>query len=111
MSSQGYRPPALSSAELRKLVLDAIQEAPDKNRESFHALFDHPERGLSADDVIHGLESDWVVRQKKFNEDEWQWNYVIQTESIDGEPMEIVIAVDTCRREFVVITRWRIDEP
>jgi hypothetical protein len=108
MSGQGYKPSALCTAELRKLVLEAIQKTPDyQNPETFHALFGHLERGLTTDDVIHGLESEWVIRRKRSNEREWQWKYEIDTLSIDEEPITIVIAVDSLRREFVVVTRWR----
>jgi hypothetical protein len=94
--------------ELRKLVMDAIQRAPDyANPETFHALFDHLERGLSTDDVIHGLESQWDLKGCKFNSDEWQWKYEIHAESVDGDPITIIIAVDSLRREFTVLTRWR----
>ena len=57
MSSTGFIPKPLSAAELKKLVLEALEKAPDEhNPETFHALFDHLERGLSTDDVIHALE-------------------------------------------------------
>jgi hypothetical protein len=36
-----------------------------------------------------------------------KWKYHIATETIDGALIMIVIAVDTIRKEFEVITRWR----
>jgi len=58
--------------------------------------------------VIHGLERDWKFdRAPEFNRDQWQWKYRIATESIDGDPMVIVVAVDTANRSFEVITRWK----
>lgn len=109
MSSQGRIPPPLTALELRKLVLEAISNAPDyENPETIHALFDNLDRRLSTDDVIHALEKEeWKLKSPKFNRDEWQWKYEIDSESIDGEPITIIIAVDTVRREFTVITRWR----
>lgn len=63
MSMEGYIPEHLSEAALRKLLLEALEEVPDwSSPESFHALFDHLERGLSSDDVIHGIESEWTLR-------------------------------------------------
>jgi hypothetical protein len=60
------------------------------------------------DDVIHGLERNWTFdRPPEFNEDEWQWKYRIATESIDGDEIVIVIAVDTANRSFEVVTRWK----
>src|SRR5262249_20811816 len=104
----GFIPVPLSAAELRKLVLESLQKAPEgQNPETFHALFDHLERGLSTDDVIHALEGEWTIAGSKFNEKEWQYKYEIDGFSIDEEPITIVIAVDTANREFSVVTRWR----
>lgn len=110
MSSEGYVPEPLSRNELRKLVLDAIQD--DPNPETYHALYDHPERGITTDDVIHALEGEWTIARRAFNRNEWQWKYEIDAFTIDDEPkaITIVIAVDTVRREFVVVTRWKTDE-
>ena len=111
MTSHGVIPPAKTAAELRKLVLEAIQKAPDyEGLESYHALYEHLERGLSTDDVIHALESDWHLKRSYFNEKFWQWKYEIDSESIDEEPITIIIAVDSWRREFTVVTRWRESE-
>lgn len=108
MSSSGFIPQPLSADELRKLVLEALSKAPDDhNPETFHALFDHLERGLSTDDVIHALEGNWTIARYRFNKDEWQYKYEIDGFSIDGDPITIIIAVDTLRREFTVVTRWR----
>jgi hypothetical protein len=108
MSSAGFIPKPLTTHELRILVLEAIEKDPDEhNQETFHALFDHLERGLSTDDVIHGLEGEWTIARNRFNEKEWQYTYEIDGESIDGEAITIIIAVDTLRREFTVVTRWR----
>ena len=108
MSSKGFIPKPLSATELKALVLDALQNAPDDhNPETYHALFDHLERGLSTDDVIHALETGWTIASCRFNEDEWQYKYEIEGEAIDGGEISIVLAVDTLRREFMVITRWR----
>jgi hypothetical protein len=63
------------------LLLEAIDNADDAdNPETFHALFDHPERGLDTND---------------------------DTQSVGGDAITIIVAVDTLRREFEVITRWR----
>lgn len=111
MSSEGYIPPAKTASELRALVLNAIQNHPNPNSpETFHALYDHPEREISSDDVIHALEGAWDIKRTEFNRDEWQWKYRIDADSIDDKPMTIIIAVDSARREFTVITRWRDSE-
>jgi hypothetical protein len=54
---EGFIPQPLSADKLKKLVQEALEKAPDDhNPETFHALFDHLERGLTTDDVIHALE-------------------------------------------------------
>ncbi len=105
----GTKPPSLTEEQLRKLLLEATDEAADTNNpETFHALFDHLDRGLDTNDVIHGLEHEWKFdRPPVFNPDFWQWKYYLDTESVGGDPILIIVAVDTVRREFEVITRWR----
>ena len=107
--SEGTIPPSLSEEKLRKLVLEAINDAPDApNPETFHARYDHLEREIQFDDVIHGLEQKWhFERPPVFNKSSWQWKYYIATETVDGDPITIVIAVCTTDRSFEVITRWR----
>jgi hypothetical protein len=108
MSTKGYIPTCLSEESLRALVLDALENSPDSSNGTFHARFDHLERNLSQDDVIYGLERQWNFdRPPVFNDDEWQWKYYIATESIDGDDLLIIIAVDTLDHSFEVITRWR----
>jgi hypothetical protein len=56
----GIKPPSLTEEQLKKLLLEAIDHADDAdNPETFHAFYDHPERGLDANDTIHGLERNW----------------------------------------------------
>jgi hypothetical protein len=108
MSSAGFIPQPLSDDELRALILEALEKAPDdRNPETFHALYDHLDRNLSTDDVIHALEGEWSVARSAFNKHEWQYKYEIDGISIDGDPITIIVAVVTKRREFTVVTRWR----
>jgi hypothetical protein len=105
----GTKPPSLTEQQLRELVLEAIDDAADTGSlETFHALYDHPERGLDTNDVIHGLEYAWkFARPPLFNTDCWQWKYYLDTENVGGDPILIIVAVDTLNREFEVVTRWR----
>jgi hypothetical protein len=108
MSTVGYIPPCLSEAELRSLVLDALENGPESSNETFHARFGHLDRNLSQDDVIYGLERPWSFEKPPvFSKNEWQWKYRIATESIDGDDLVIIIAVDTSNCSFEVVTRWR----
>ena len=109
VQEKGTIPDTLTEEQLRKLVLDAIHASTYAGTlESFHALYGHPERGIEFGDVIHGLESPWVFERKpEFNEKHRQWKYYIATRTVDGDAITIIIAVDTWRRQFLVITRWR----
>ena len=109
VQEQGVVPNPFSQQELRKLVLDAINAATyAETLETYHALFGHMDRGIETDDVIHGLESQWQFeRPPEFNSKHWQWKYYISADTVDGRPITIVIAVDSWRREFRVVTRWR----
>jgi hypothetical protein len=109
MSTSVYQPPSLSEADLKTLLLDALAKAPGPNQlETYHARFDHLERGLSLDDVIHGIERPWTFeRAPVWNSNEWQWKYRIITETVDGDDLTIIIAVDTANRSFEVLTKWK----
>lgn len=108
MSTEGYIPPCLTKEELKSLVSEALERWADGTNETFHARFHHLDRGLSQDDVNFGLGLPWEFdRPAEFNREEWQWKYYIATESIDGDDLLIIIAVDTLNRSFEVITRWR----
>ena len=105
----GTIPPSLTEQQLKELLLHTIDNAADTdNPETFHALFGHLDRGLQTNDVIYGLEREWKFeRPPIFNPKFWQWKYYIDTESVGGDAITVTVAVDTLRREFEVITRWR----
>jgi hypothetical protein len=105
----GTIPPALTEEQLKKLLLEAMDETADTyNPETFHARFDHLDRGLQMDDVIHGIGQEWQFeRPPCFNKFHWQWKYYIDTENVDGGRILVIVAVDTVDRSFEVITRWR----
>lgn len=77
-------------------------------RESFHAENDHPERGLSTDDVVHGLEcKDWTLaREPNYDEIHGNWEYLIRTVDIEGDDLHIKIAVVPETKRIEIITRW-----
>ena len=104
----GTQPPPLTEDQLKNLVFAAMEDGDNfGNPETYHARYGHLERGLQIDDVLHGLERDWEFgRPPVFNKNFWQWKYYIETESIDGKPMTVILAVDTADRSFEVITRW-----
>ena len=106
-SAHGFVPKSLSEAELRSLLMDTIESAPgSKSTETFHARYDHPERGLTIDDVIHGLQGPWTFqRSPEFNNKHWQWKYRLAAKTLEDEDLTIIVAVDTTNRTFEVITR------
>jgi hypothetical protein len=91
MSTLGYRPPYLSEADLKALVLEGIAGGVSG-------------RGLPGLETFHAR---FHERAPEFNDDEWQWKYRIQTETVDGDELTIIIAVDTAARTFEVLTRWK----
>ena len=106
--SKGTIPKSLTEQQLKLLLDEALKDDSVENPETYHALYEHPERGIETDDVLYGLERIWTFeRPPVFSKDHWQWKYYIATETIDGALITIVIAVDTIRKEFEVITRWR----
>lgn len=106
---KSFRPNSLTEQELKSLLIEALEDAPGwKSQETFHARFDHLERGITSDDVIHAIHGDWKFeRPPEFNATEWQWKYRIAAETIDGDPLTLLIAVDTANRTFEVVTKWK----
>jgi hypothetical protein len=71
MTSSGKRPSPLRAVAVRKVVLAALGNE-GSYRESLHATFDHLERKISFDDVIHGLKQQWIsCKPDEFSTDEW----------------------------------------
>jgi hypothetical protein len=75
-----------------------------------HSRFDHPERHLSIDDFIYGLKIEWrECKVDAFNDDEWQWKYLVKTADIEGFPLVIVVALDPKSNRFTVVTSFYED--
>ena len=100
------RPPVLSEASLRQLVKVALDKG--YYTETFHAENEHPERQISLDDVLHGLErEDWTLtKTPNFDEEHWSWEYLISTTDIDGDALGIKLAAFPDDRRIEIITRW-----
>jgi hypothetical protein len=104
MSRASGRP--LSEKALRAFLKRALERF--YYRESFHAAHEHPERGISTDDVIHGLErDDWTfAKPPNYDPKHKNWEYLIRTVDLDGEELHVKIAVYPGGDGFEVITRW-----
>ena len=107
MSTPKDKPkPALDEGGLRHLINYAL--AHDYVDESDHSEFDHPERGISTDDVLHGLaQKDWkLIRQPNYDEEHRCWEYLIQTKDIEGDELEVKVAALPDYKRIIIITRW-----
>ena len=95
----------LSDDKLREFLKGAIEDG--DYTESFHSEHDHPDRDVSVDDVLHGLQQKWEhFQEPDFNQEHGNWKYYIKTTDIEGEVLHIIIAVCLKNRRFKVITRW-----
>jgi hypothetical protein len=105
-SGKSSRPAPLGEKALREFLSLAIEQG--YYRESQHAEKDHPERNISVDDVVHGLEHpDWKFERKPVWDTEHQeWKYYIDTTNIEGDRLVVVLKIMPQYKRFEVITRW-----
>lgn len=96
----------LSENALRQLIRVAIEKG--YYQETPHAENEHPERNLSTDDVLYGLErEDWTLaKPPNFDDVHTNWEYLIKTIDIEGEELHIKLAAFPEEKRFEVITRW-----
>jgi hypothetical protein len=108
MSKRGksHRPLPLNQNALRQHVRVAIERG--YYAESFPAESERPERNLSIDDVIHGLERrDWTLEgQPNYDEGHEAWEYLIRTVDVEGTELHIKIAATPSNKRIEIITRW-----
>ncbi len=100
------RPRPLTENGLRQLILTALEKG--YVRESWHAESEHPERNISIDDVIHGLErEDWtLVKAPNYDDEHRSWEYLIKTVDIERDELHIKIAAFPAQKRIEIITRW-----
>ena len=95
----------LGEEELRAFVRRALRHG--WYQESFHARHAHPERNVTADDVIHGLNAEWAVAaEPEFSETFHEWKYIIRIVDIEGDELHIVIAVSLASQRLTVVSKW-----
>jgi hypothetical protein len=104
MSTPSGKP--LSEKALRTFIRRALDRG--YYRESLHAEDEHPERNISTDDVLHGLErDDWkFVRSPDYDAKHKSWEYLIGTQDLDGDELHIKLAAYPNESRIEVITRW-----
>lgn len=100
------RPPCPSEQAIRECITYALEKG--YYRESDHATDDHPERNISTDDVIYGLEcTDWTFdRPSEFDEDRGEWKHYVSTVDIEGDALLIILKIIPEYKRFKVISRW-----
>ena len=106
MSSGSQQKRPLSEHALRQLIRIAIDKG--YYAEHWHAETGHPERNISIDDVIHGLErEDWaLVGSPNYDHQHRNYEYLIQTVDVEGDELHIKLAALPDEKRFEVITRW-----
>src|SRR5258708_1653353 len=97
--SRDKRPSPLSENALRQFIRVAFEKG--YYTESLH----HPERNISVDDVLHGVErSDWTIAgSPEWFESSRNYHYKILTVDIEGDELTIIIGAfpEEKRIEFV----------
>lgn len=93
-------------AALRAFIWSALEGG--LYRESFHARFEHREREVTTNDVVHGLRRrDWVLaRPPDWDEEHRNWEYLIKSRDADDRELHLKVAVFPMERRFIVVTRW-----
>ena len=101
-SSRGKRPSPLSENALRQHIRVALERG--YYTESLH----HPERNISVEDVIHGIErSDWtLVGNPEWWEQNQTFKYRICTVDIDGDELTVILAAYPNEKRIEIITAW-----
>lgn len=95
----------LDDDKLRAFLKGAIEDG--DYTESFHSEREHPEREVSIDDLLHGLQQRWHHFQAaSFDARRDEWRYYLKTTDIEGETLHVIIAVSLRNRRFKVITKW-----
>jgi hypothetical protein len=96
----------LTETALRNLIQTAT--AKGYVRETIHAEDHHPERNLSIDDVLHGLErKDWVLAgPPNYDAEHESWEYLIRTVDVEGDELHIKLAAYPADKRIEIITRW-----
>ena len=105
-ASPEQRSSALSERTLRQLLRVALDRG--YCRESWHAESGHPDRSISIEDVIYGLERrDWTLaRPPNYDDEHRNWEYLIRTVDVEGDELHIKIAAFPSEKRIEIITRW-----
>ena|SRR5258708_38578464 len=105
-SSPDKRPLPLGEHVLRLLIRVATERG--YYTESLHKTNDHPERNISPDDVIHGLErDDWkLCKPPDWDVEHQNWEYLIGTVDIEGDELTVKVGAYPDEKRIRIITAW-----
>lgn len=102
ISSQDERPSPLNDNALRQLIRVAIDKG--YYTESLH----HPERNISVDDVLHGVDrDDWsLVGNPEWHENSRSYRYRILTVDVEGDELTVIVEAHPEETRIAIITAW-----
>jgi len=104
-SKEPQRPRPLTANALRNLIEIAISRG--YFEESEHAEFEHLERNISTEDVLFALKRpDWIVKKQAWSEEYKNWKYLIVSEDIEGDELEVILAAYPNLNKVRIVTRW-----
>ena len=94
------RPHPLTEHALRQLIHVALE------RGYYTECLHHPERNISADDVIHGLErSDWTLITAPELHGR-SYRYEISTLDVEGDQLTLIVEAHPEEKRIEIITAW-----
>ena len=100
-NGRGKRPSPLSEHALRQLIRVAIDKG--YYREFLH----HPERNISVDDCLHGLERDgWKLVKVEWSEKCQNFRYEILTCDVESDELTLIVEAFASDKRIEFITAW-----
>ncbi len=97
------KPKPLSGVALRQYIVKAL----DKGwiRESYHSEIERASRNISHDDLLCGLEADWLLEEARYSEAHGSFSYTLKTVDIDGDELHVVVCPDS-NMTLKVVSKW-----
>lgn len=104
-ASSSPRKPAFDEEGLRAVVQRIVYYGEIK--ESFHSASERAERNISQDDILAMLESKWALAAKpNWDEDHNSWEYELRGFDLEGDQLELKIAVNEEMQRIIIITKY-----
>ena len=77
------------------------------DRGYYREFLHHPERNISVDDVLHGVErSDWALAGAEWHERSRNYRYKIRTCDVEGDELTLIVEVFPADKRVEFITAW-----